>query len=84
MLAILQSLLAKTDKAKIFYLGYSGGLDSHVLLHMLHKLELNLRAIYIDHGLSKNAKAWARHCEQVCDDLVVPYQAITVNAKSTV
>lgn len=83
MLATLQTLFSKLDRVKTFYVGYSGGLDSHVLLHILYKLKLNLRAIYIDHGLSHNTKAWAKHCEQVCNDLTVPFQAITVNAKPT-
>ena len=48
---------------------YSGGRDSHVLLHALHSLrsdfpDLDLSAIHINHGLQPLAKSWASHCEQ--------------------
>lgn len=54
---------------------YSGGLDSHVLLHALHRLlpdtGYRLRAVHVHHGLQPDADAWARHCEQVCTGLGV-------------
>jgi len=46
---------------------YSGGLDSTALLHVLATnrsvRERGLRAVHIDHGISDNSSAWARHCE---------------------
>ncbi len=49
---------------------YSGGVDSHVLLHALAQLRavqpLSLRAVHVDHGLQPASGDWARHCEQVC------------------
>ena len=55
---------------------FSGGLDSTVLLHQLAQarevLPFSLSAIHVNHGLSKNATAWARHCRQVCAGLDVP------------
>lgn len=59
-------------------IGYSGGVDSSVLLHGLVELKkhvlpnLTLRAIYIHHGLSANADSWASHCQQQCDQFQVP------------
>ncbi len=73
-----------------FWLGYSGGLDSHVLLHALVSLineqafpiRLNqLHVIHINHGWSANAAAWDAHCQQVCAALKVDYRAITINAQ---
>jgi tRNA(Ile)-lysidine synthase len=59
-----------------FVVAYSGGLDSHVLLHALHRLSLEagyrLRAVHVHHGLQPDADAWARHCDQVCAGLGVP------------
>ncbi|MEM6051245.1 tRNA lysidine(34) synthetase TilS [Erwinia sp. P7711] len=51
--------------------GYSGGLDSTVLLHQLVKLreqrpELHIRAIHIHHGLNPLADSWVEHCQQQC------------------
>lgn len=44
--------------------GFSGGLDSSVLLHALaHLRRWPLRACHVHHGLSANADAWAQHCQ---------------------
>ncbi|KPK07530.1 MAG: hypothetical protein AMJ64_06435 [Betaproteobacteria bacterium SG8_39] len=57
-------------------LGLSGGLDSIVLLHLLHAAASRhgyvLGALHVHHGLSPNADAWARHCRRVCRALAVP------------
>lgn len=59
--------------------GFSGGLDSTVLLHALVTLRqtavpnLNIRAVYIHHGLNDKADDWAIHCQQVCCDLQVAF-----------
>lgn len=56
--------------------GYSGGLDSSVLLHVLHALReplaLRLGALHVHHGLSPHADVWAAHCQRVCAALGVP------------
>ncbi|MBA2652891.1 MAG: tRNA lysidine(34) synthetase TilS [Tatlockia sp.] len=54
------------------FVGYSGGLDSTVLLHHLAAqpaLVKKLLAVHINHGLSANALNWQNHCQQVCNDL---------------
>ncbi len=55
---------------------YSGGLDSHVLLHALCQLRLHapwqVEAIHIDHGLQPQSSQWARHCRHICEALNVP------------
>ena len=52
--------------AKTYWVAYSGGLDSHVLLSLFAKvretLSIRVRAIHVNHGLSKNAAAWSQHC----------------------
>lgn len=69
-----------------FYIGYSGGLDSHVLLHALAILmrEQNklaqLHAIHIDHGWSDQAKYWSQHCVSVCEKLNVKCDVIKIDA----
>ena len=59
-----------------FKLAYSGGLDSHVLLHALSILRtdhgFSLSAIYIDHGLQTASADWGRHCAHTCKALDVP------------
>jgi tRNA(Ile)-lysidine synthase len=56
--------------------GYSGGLDSSVLLHVLAGLRasagFSLSALHVHHGLSPHADAWAAHCQRICAGLGVP------------
>ena len=53
--------------------GYSGGLDSTVLLHALAMAHPGkVRAIHVHHGLHPEADGWAIHCERTCDALGVP------------
>jgi tRNA(Ile)-lysidine synthase len=51
--------------------GYSGGLDSSVLLHACHQLQQQhqfnqLSAVHINHGLQSQNDAWQQHCEESC------------------
>lgn len=56
--------------------GYSGGLDSTVLLHLLAETPAaraqGLRAWHVHHGLHAQADDWAAHCAAVCAALSVP------------
>ncbi|WMJ70008.1 tRNA lysidine(34) synthetase TilS [Stenotrophomonas sp. 24(2023)] len=53
--------------------GYSGGLDSTVLLHWLWQSAqasgVPLRAVHVHHGLLAAADAWVTHCQRQCDAL---------------
>lgn len=49
--------------------GFSGGLDSTVLLHALAacpQLRNKMLAVHINHGLSAHALSWQKHCEDFC------------------
>lgn len=70
--------VAKTIKT--WWLAYSGGVDSQVLLHLMTQSGLNFQAIYIDHGLQEESSDWAVHCENSCKALDVPFRVISVNA----
>lgn len=71
------------NKNSAVYVAFSGGLDSHVLLHVLSSLAsdypFSLKAIHIDHSLQGQSAAWADHCQQVCDGLSVPLTTRTLN-----
>lgn len=66
---------------------YSGGVDSHVLLHWLGRnLSKNsntphLCALHVNHGLNEQAEAWQVHCEQVCKGLGVELFTFPVEVK---
>lgn len=56
--------------------GYSGGLDSTVLLHWLQQSAaltgVAVRAVHVHHGLQAAADTWVVHCQQQCAALGVP------------
>jgi len=69
--------LSNITSASEFVVGYSGGLDSHVLLLLMAGLRrqgrvISIRAVHVNHGLSDNADVWQQHCQNVCDQLNVP------------
>jgi len=58
------------------FVGFSGGLDSTVLLHSLSRqpvLASKLQAVHVNHGLSPNADAWQSHCQKRCETLSIPF-----------
>ena len=70
------SLLESSKKIKYMTVALSGGVDSVVLLHLLHQLQkthhFTLKASHVHHGLSKNADKWVKFCEKLCTKLSVP------------
>jgi tRNA(Ile)-lysidine synthase len=76
------------QRGKTFWIAYSGGLDSHVLLHVFAKMRaispLPVQAVYINHGLSQSAQQWSKHCELVCQDLQIPFQTISIQAHASI
>lgn len=78
----LEAFLERLPPAGRVLVGFSGGLDSTVLLHALSVLEPRppLHAIHIDHGLSPGAGRWAAHCEALCRDWDIPLAVRRVEA----
>ncbi|MGL4712994.1 MAG: tRNA lysidine(34) synthetase TilS [Shewanella sp.] len=67
-------------------LAYSGGVDSEVLAFGLSQFarqhpEFTYQLVYVHHGLSDNAEAWAQHClvRGQHYDLPVTVERVTVN-----
>jgi len=69
------SLPASSKKIKSMTIALSGGVDSVVLLHLLHQLQkthdFTLKASHVHHGLSKNADKWVKFCEKLCAKLSI-------------
>jgi tRNA(Ile)-lysidine synthase len=67
-----------------YWVAFSGGLDSTVLLHLMHRiresLAIELRAVHVHHGLLAEADAWVRHCTSVARSYGVPLEILRVDA----
>ncbi len=65
--------------------GYSGGLDSSVLLDLLARQmrarTISLSALHVNHGLSANADAWEAHCRAACATLAVAFTAVRIRVR---
>ena len=63
--------------------GLSGGVDSVVLLDVLHRLSRNisfaLAAVHVNHQLQRRAGEWARFCRALCRTLEVPLKVVKVH-----
>ncbi|PHM66561.1 hypothetical protein Xsto_01174 [Xenorhabdus stockiae] len=83
---LMLKLADQIGEHKKFLVGFSGGLDSTVLLHLLARLRqqalqscsdkqnaFTLRAIHIHHGLNIKADEWVAHCRQICADWQVDF-----------
>lgn len=80
--ALLSDLLP--DNTARIVVAYSGGLDSHVLLHFCATqthFKKKLIAVHIHHGLQIQANDWADHCRGIAEQLGIPYRQLSVNAQ---
>ncbi len=69
---IIISLIKLINKQKKFLIGFSGGIDSTVLLHALYTInkqysQISIRAIHINHYFNKNSTKIAVHCKTICN-----------------
>jgi len=66
--------------------GFSGGLDSTVLLHLLAndpaRRPGTLRALHIHHGLQAAADEWAQHCQHIGQQWNVPVDVVSVQVST--
>ena len=76
-LKLLERLLGFPNPRR-FWVAYSGGVDSHTLLHALAmlrpRLSAEVAAVHVDHGLEARSGEWTRHCEAVCAALSIPLE----------
>ena len=79
--------LRKQPAAACYQVAFSGGLDSHALLHALSQLRAELHAdigaVHVHHGLQQAADDWEAHCQRVCAELDVPYVSLGVDGSAS-
>lgn len=74
----LADALSGLGDAPHWYVAFSGGVDSTVLLHLLLRWRHAnpgappLTAIHINHGLQREADTWRTHCEAECKKMHIP------------
>lgn len=72
-------ILPAPERETPVLVGFSGGLDSTVLLHLLaadaNVRGRGLRAVHVDHGLQPASADWAGHCAAVCAGLGIPFES---------
>jgi tRNA(Ile)-lysidine synthase len=81
----LLSFLSEIKPSQRILIAYSGGLDSHVLLHALANVadstsHQKLIALHVNHGWSSQAKNWELHCQSECEKLHIHCKIISINA----
>lgn len=69
-------------------LAYSGGLDSHVLLHLASQFKvfhphIPIHAIHINHQIQTISAQWVEHCREQCAVLNIPLIVKTLNLDLT-
>lgn len=81
----LRDALPSAIMPRRYWIAFSGGVDSLVLLHALAALREHIGAsrlyvVHINHGLSPNAAQWAERCARQCAGLALPFTLRKVNA----
>jgi tRNA(Ile)-lysidine synthase len=79
--------LANKDEylaGKKIVVALSGGIDSVALLHFLNKnYPGNVRAVHINHNLSKYSDEWCAFCESICNIAKIEFKYIGINLKNS-
>jgi tRNA(Ile)-lysidine synthase len=80
----LAELLGRLPSAPAYWVAYSGGVDSHVLLHLLWQQRAGLPgplgAVHVNHQLQGQSGDWEIHCRAVCEELGVAFHILKVDA----
>jgi len=82
--AIIENAISRHTDGASLVVGYSGGLDSAVLLHLCCRYAqenpaVNVRAIHINHQLSSCSDQWQLHCEQTARALGIEIDSVNVS-----
>ena len=82
-MSLSTNLLDELSTENRIFVAFSGGLDSTALLFLCNKALKqkkisNLKAIHINHNLSKNSDDWEQHCESFCRSNNIEFESFVV------
>ncbi len=82
---VLNAYQTSTNK---IVLALSGGVDSRVMLHLLHEFschnpQQSVIAVHVHHGISPNADEWAKKCSKWCQESNIPFYLEKVDLGDT-
>jgi tRNA(Ile)-lysidine synthase len=82
----LARILNSLPAARHYCVAYSGGVDSHVLLHLLatraDALPARLTAVHVDHQIQHQSGDWTLHCRAICEELGVAFECLQVDGRA--
>jgi tRNA(Ile)-lysidine synthase len=93
LLSPISATLAPYLACQRWYIAYSGGLDSHVLLHFAWRLRQEalragkpfpeLCAIHVNHQLQADSLHWAAHCASTCNEygIAIDVRAVSIEGR---
>jgi len=81
----LKIVMRGLPAARCYWVGFSGGLDSTVLLSVLAQqqasLPARLQALHVNHHLHPDADNWEQHCQHICAVMHVPIECRSISVK---
>lgn len=70
-----------------YYVAFSGGVDSTVLLHCMIELQkqygFELTALHVCHNIQDDSSKWLRHCQKICQNWGVNFKFTSLDLQST-
>lgn len=84
----VETVLSRHPASKVYWIAYSGGLDSTVLLHLCAALRNTgpaplFKALHVHHGLHPQANEWVDHCAVECLTVGIELHTYRVDARPT-
>lgn len=77
------AVAAEVGSVRRLLVGFSGGLDSTVLLYLARQWSvqsgLPVLAIHVNHQLSPHASHWQQHCQTLCERWGIAFQSESVS-----
>ena len=81
----LSTFLDTIPNCNRFLIAYSGGMDSHVLLHLMASLNpdagYSTKAVHINHNIQPESRSWTVHCQDVCRSLGIQLEVLDIDAE---